>query len=105
MGASILIGYILLYTGVAAESIDGYTVIENIQFDMVNGGKPILYATREECHAALKELVYERSEQHTYTVELQKNGDLVAESEGIENKFAFSNKVICFEIWDAVGKR
>lgn len=105
MGASNLIGYILLYAGVVTQSTDGYMGIENIQFDMANGGRPILYSTREECHTALKKIVFERPNQHTYIVERQKNGDLVAELEGIENKFTFRKKVICFEIWDAVGRR
>ena len=105
MGASILLGYILLYAGVVTQSTEGYVGIENIQFDMVNGGKPTLYSTREECHAALKKLVAERPNQRTYNVETQKNGDLVAKSEGIENKFTFIQEVTCFEIWDAVGRR
>ena len=105
MGASILVGYILLYAGAVTQSTEGYVGIENIQFDMVNGGKPTLYSTREECHAALKKLVFERPNQHIYTVELQKNGDLVAQSEEVENEFTFRKKVTCFEIWDAVGRK
>ena len=104
MGASILVGYILLYAESIIHSTEGYSM-DNIQFDMVNGGKPILYSTREECHTALKKLVFERPNQHTYTVEPQKNGDLVAESEQIANNFTFRAKVTCFEIWDAVGRR
>ena len=93
MGASILVGYILLYAGVVTQSTEGYVGIENTQFDMVNGGKPTLYSTREECHAALKKLVAERPNQRTsIPSKLQKNGDLVAQSEGIENEFTFSNK-------------
>ena len=104
MGASLLVGYILLYAESIIHSTEGHN-LDNFQFDMVNGGKPILYSTREECHAALKELVVKKSYQHTYTVEQQKNGDLVAKSEGIENKFTFIQEVTCFEIWDAVGRK
>lgn len=104
MGASILVGYILLYAESIIHSTEGYS-LENVQFDMVNGGKPILYSTREECHAALKQLVFEKPNQHSYTVEQQNNGDLVAELERIENDTTLRAKVTCFEIWDAVGKR
>ncbi len=45
MGASILVGYILLYAGVVTQSAEGFVAIENTQFDMVNGGKPTLYST------------------------------------------------------------
>jgi hypothetical protein len=104
MGASILVGYILLYAESIIHSTGGYS-LDNIQFDMVNGGKPILYSTREECHAALKQLVFEKPNQHAYTVEQQKNGDLVAELKRIENDATLRARVTCFEIWDAVGKR
>ena len=105
MGASILVGYILLYAGVVTQSAEGFMAIENTQFDIVNGGKPTLYSTREECHAALKKLVAERPNQRTYNVETQKNGDLVAQSERIQNNATLRAKVTCFEIWDAVGRR
>jgi hypothetical protein len=104
MGASLLVGYILLYAESIMHSTEGHN-LDNFQFDMVNGGKPILYSTREECHAALKELVFKKSNQHTYTVEQQKNGDLVAQSERTQNNATFRAKVTCFEIWDAVGTR
>ena len=104
MGASILVGYILLYAESIIHSTEGYS-LENVQFDMVNGGKPTLYSTREECHAALKELVFKKSSQPTYIVEQQKNGDLIAQSKRIQNNATFRGKVTCFEIWDAVGTR
>ena len=104
MGASILVGYILLYAESIIHSTEGYS-LDTIQFDMVSGGKPILYSTREECHTALKELVFKKSNQHSYTVEQQMNGDLVAQSERIQNNATVIAKVTCFEIWDVVGTR
>jgi hypothetical protein len=50
MGASLLVGYILLYAESIIHSTEGHS-LDNFQFDMVNGGKPILYSTRGECHA------------------------------------------------------
>jgi len=44
MGASILVGYILLYAESIIHSTEGYS-LDNIQFDMLNGGKPTLYST------------------------------------------------------------
>ena len=91
------VGWILLAT--LSVSYDTSGDITNSQYDMYGHGKPPkIYATRDECHQQLQNLVYD-DEYIPYEVKVLRGGYMYAESfEALPVKR--HRKVVCFEILD-----